>query len=254
MAFPAPVHCAFFDVDETLIRRKSMAGFLQHYLDTAVDLPDRDADELRRGAARLTRRTAGSGWRGRAALNREYYRLFRGHRYDRLRAAGRDWFAAQSRRGDLYHPGVRAALADHRARGFRIVLVSGSFAPCLEPIAEDVGADLAVGARLLEYEGVLTGEIRQPVIGRGKAAAARRALESFGASPGGSYAYGDHISDLPLLRSIWHPVVVGGHGLLGRCAGVAGWPVIATRPSDRPVDHDPPLLAAADPTGQQGVA
>lgn len=230
MATQAPARCAFFDLDETLIRRKSMTSFLEHYADTVANALGAAAErELRGRAARLARRAAGARHR-RAALNRDYYRLFRGHPYEGLRAAGRDWFAGQLGRGDLFHPGVRRALAEHRDRGFRIVLVSGSFAPCLEPIAEHVGADLVVGADVLERDGLLTGEIRRPVIGRGKAVAARRVLDRFGASPRESYAYGDHISDLPMLRTIGHPVVVGTGGSLARYAAVAGWPVIEARP------------------------
>ena len=227
----APVRCAFFDLDETLIRRKSMTSFLDHYAGTVAKALGVAADrELRGRAARLVRRAAGSGHR-RGALNRDYYRLFRGHPYEGLRAAGRDWFAGQLGGGDLFHPDVRRALVEHRDRGFLIVLLSGSFAPCLEPVAEHVGADLALGAEVFERDGLLTGEIRRPMIGRGKAVAARRALAVFGASARESYAYGDHISDLPMLRAIGHPVVVGARGALARYAAVAGWPVIETRPA-----------------------
>jgi phosphoserine phosphatase len=39
----------------------------------------------------------------------------------------------------------------------------------------------------------------------------------------GSYAYGDHISDLPLLSLVGHPVVVGAEGALGGYARRHGW-------------------------------
>ncbi|MFD7732623.1 HAD family hydrolase [Kitasatospora phosalacinea] len=220
------VRCAFFDVDETLIRRKSLAGFLGHYLQELERADAPGVAELRLRAEALVRRAG--RWRiGRSGLNRDYYRLFRGHEAARLERAGRAWFAQELGRGDFFRPGVLAALDGHRALGHRVVLVSGSFGACLDPIGAHVGADLVACTRPVDRDGLLTGEIEVPLVGRAKAAEVRRALARFGAEARASYAYGDHASDLPLLLAVGRPVVVGADPLLTRWAAVAGWSLLA---------------------------
>ena len=222
---PAPVPgapgCAFFDVDETLIIGKSMTGFLGFHL---ARLPRAQAQPLRAQAQDLVRAAAlGPAGPPRAELNRAYYRLFRGCGHEELERTGRAWFHARLAGGDLFHPAVARALDGHRARGRTIVLVSGSFAPCLDPIARHVGADLVICTRPHRLDGVLTGEVDAPMIGRRKALAARSTLTRLSASRSESYAYGDDASDLPLLRTVGHPVVVGEDRLLRGWAEARGW-------------------------------
>lgn len=60
--------------------------------------------------------------------------------------------------------------------------------------------------------GVLTGElVGPPMIGEGKRRAVRALLARRPAiDPGDCHAYGDHVSDLPMLQEVGHPTVVGG--------------------------------------------
>ncbi len=44
--------------------------------------------------------------------------------------------------------------------------------------------------------------------------------------PADCFAYGDDLSDLPMLLEVGHPVVVGGHTGLAQEAGLRGWPVL----------------------------
>lgn len=66
------------------------------------------------------------------------------------------------------------------------------------------------------------------MIGEGKAQAASTLAAQLKAELRNCFAYGDHISDLPLLNLVGHPVAVGEEGALGDHARGLGWPVLST--------------------------
>ncbi|HEY5834843.1 HAD family hydrolase [Streptomyces sp.] len=227
---------AFFDVDETLITVKSMFHFLEFYLDEQGEPPStyhRLTAELHRMAAAGTPRQH---------VNRHYYGFFAGHSEQRLARAGRDWFDRQLASGGLFVPEPVARLAGHVRAGDFVMLLSGSFFACLDPIAEHLGAHWAMGTRPRVRRGVLTGEVLAPMIGAAKGRAARATMAVRGLDPAWCSAYGDHSSDLDLLLSVGRPVVVGSDTVLTGYAARDGWERIA---SDR--------LAPAVPAPRQAV-
>lgn len=232
---------AFFDVDETLINVKSMADFLAFYWQWSGEDPSRFA---RARDEHLGRQAAGTS---RAQLNRAFYRNFRGAAEEELHRAGRDWFAAEQARGDLFHPPAVEALWAHRRAGHHIALVSGSFLPCLAPVADVLHADTVLCTAPVVREGVLTGEVGPPVIGPRKAELARRTMGERRADPAGCHAYGDDSSDADLLRAVGRPVVVGEDPVLNACALREGWATLPGVPRGRRG-----VLAAAAPATSAG--
>ncbi|MFE9028951.1 HAD family hydrolase [Streptomyces iakyrus] len=225
---------AFFDVDETLLATKSLLDFWDYWV-TRQDGPagtgSRPHDPQRRTAQPTPpATTAAAGPPDRSRLNRDYYRRYTGTPLSLLRAAARDWYA-------LYRRGERAfvtaglhALARHRALGHEIVLVSGSLRPVVDAVAADLGATaVRCAEQAVTGDGLLTGEIDRPMIGRAKADAVGAHLAERGARAGDCHAYGDHDSDLPMLRSVGHPVVIGGAPALRHEAARLGW---TTLPGD----------------------
>lgn len=214
----------FSDVDETLIRVKSMFRFLDFYL--------RRRGEPAATYQRLTHELRQSALRGtsRDQINRGYYRLLRGESVRGLADAGRAWFTTewQESYDGLYIPEVEAALSRHRKLGHELVLVSGSFFACLDPIASDVGAARVLATRPVIRRGELTGEVLAPMIGETKGRAVRLAGVLSGFDLAHSTAYGDHISDLAMLREVGRPVVVGDHPELLEHARRAGWAQVLT--------------------------
>ncbi|MBU6533287.1 HAD-IB family hydrolase [Streptomyces sp. A108] len=230
---------AFFDVDETLITIKSMSGFLAFYWDRTGE--DRRRF-LRVRDEHLREQAAGAS---RSRLNRAFFRHFRGAPSAGLYRAGREWFAAEQAGGGLFHRPAVDALHGHRRAGDLVVLVSGSFLPCLAPIAEALHADAVLCTAAEEYDGVLTGEVGPPVIGPRKAELARRTMSDRRADPSACHAYGDHASDADLLRAVGHPVVVGDDPVLNRLAQRERWARLAG-PARAPEGTS---RAAAFPTG-----
>ncbi|MEV7388067.1 HAD-IB family hydrolase [Streptomyces sp. NPDC091215] len=211
-----PVEIAFFDVDETLITVKSMFRFLEfHYRERG--LPPSAYDE----AAGALRRRSAAGV-SRLVTNREYYRLYADRPHSELFAHGRAWFDAELAGGTLLHPPVVSALRRHRAQGALIVLVSGSFRPCLEPLAELLGADEILCSEPEYVDGRCTGRVDRPVIGVQKGRLARTLMRRRAVSPSRAAAYADHASDLDLLRSVGRPFAVGDDMVLGAHVGGVG--------------------------------
>jgi HAD superfamily hydrolase (TIGR01490 family) len=195
------VGAALFDVDQTLITGKSLISFLHHHW-LAADRPPGGAEHAT--AALLARARAGVP---REVLNRDYYRLLAGQSLADLTAQGREWFDRELRHG-LFHPPVLSAFRDHARAGHLTVLISGSFAPCLKPIADHLGAQCVFGTVPHVRDGMLTGEIGTPMIGQEKARTAKDLLTLLAIDPSDAAAYGDDASDLPLLRLVGSPVLV----------------------------------------------
>ncbi|MEV0113406.1 HAD-IB family hydrolase [Streptomyces sp. NPDC050844] len=209
---------AFFDVDETVIAHKSMVEFWEYWLARNPSRVPEQVGDLRAEAAAS---------RNRAALNRRYYRRYAGVPLADLEAAGRRWYETY-RRGDAAF--VRAAVdavAGHRAAGHEVILVSGSMMPLLEPLAQELGAAGVLCTELVvRSDGALTGEVHRPMIGESKAEAAVRTMRERGVDPSDCFAYGDHESDLALLRAVGNPVVVGSSRVLNEEAERSGWMVV----------------------------
>ncbi|MFG3021330.1 HAD family hydrolase [Streptomyces sp. NPDC048254] len=209
---------AFFDVDETLLATKTMLDFWDFWAASgAWPLPARMPDLRARAAAGEDRHT----------LNREYYRRFAGVPARTLASVACRWYDAHRRGPRAFVTAAVEAVERHRARGHEVVLVSGSLRPLLEAVARNFGAaQVWCTEQGVTAGGLLTGEVERPMIGQAKAGAVAAVVGERGVRAEDCWAYGDHVSDLAMLRSVGHPVVVGGSPALAVEAGRAGWAVL----------------------------
>ncbi|WP_330452691.1 MULTISPECIES: HAD-IB family hydrolase [unclassified Streptomyces] len=221
-----PTRAAFFDVDETLINTKSMFDFLRFWM-------ARHGDDGSGHAAVMAgvREAAASGVH-RSEINRRYYRRFAGVAMEELRTAGREWYEEYRRGPAAVTVATWAAASRHREAGDLVVLVSGSFRGCLDPLAKDLGADLILCSEpVVGPDGLLTGEVVRPMIGSVKADAVRETVAGLGLNAQESSCYGDHASDLDMLLAVGRPVVVGGTDrVLMEHAQRLDWPVLSAAP------------------------
>lgn len=218
---------AFFDVDDTLIRIKSMFDFFPFWCELHA-MPETQ-DEFNAAFER-----AFAVGRRREELNRLYYRFFAGINEVDLKAAGRLWvtrrFGVQGLAETMIFPEVVDRLRAHRASGVSPVFVSGSFPALLTPLAKRMGADHILCTRQeTTSDGTLTGEILHPqTIGAGKAEAIAEFLQQRGSDPRTCFAYGDDLSDRAMLDAVGHPVAVIGAPELADLARTQGWECLAT--------------------------
>lgn len=212
----SPAGVAFFDVDETLLSVRTLESFLLHYLKRVPMISPEQLRELAGQVVTLDR----------AEFNRLYYGVWAGQPVDRVREVGREWFADAREQPGFYRPNVLERLRTHQRNGDRVVLVSGSFGPPLQPLADELGVD-ALYCTVLEVgaDGCYTGAISATMIGDDKSVAVGAYLAEFGETVP-SWGYGDHSSDLPLLERVEAPVVVGSDPVMLGLAAQRNWPVL----------------------------
>ncbi|MEC3977533.1 HAD family hydrolase [Amycolatopsis sp. H20-H5] len=215
---------AFFDVDETVIKAKSMFDFLRFWLDTRGD----DGTAYERAMSDI--KTMAADDVPRSEINRSYYRLYTGSSYDELLTAGRAWYAAYRTGSAAFVKATVRAVEVHRAAGDSVGLVSGSFPACLRPLAEDLGADVVLCTEPVVGDGgLLTGEVVTPMIGAAKASAVAATISGWGFSAAECFGYGDHATDLDMLSVVGNPRAVEGDPVLVRHARARGWPILSAQ-------------------------
>ncbi len=98
-------------------------------------------------------------------------------------------------------PGARVLVATMKAAGAHCVLVSGGFTAFAGPVAAALGFDEMRANRLLAQDGVLTGRVAEPILGRdAKIEALEQTAGALGITPAEALAVGDGANDLGMLK------------------------------------------------------
>lgn len=117
-------------------------------------------------------------------------------------------------------------MAEHRAAGHEIVIVSSSGTDLVEPIGARLGVDFAIGTQVAIEHGRYTGEILFYAYGEHKAEAMRALAQQRGYDLEQCYAYSDSQTDLPMLQAVGHPVAVNPDAVLREAAIDSDWPIM----------------------------
>jgi len=97
--------------------------------------------------------------------------------------------------------GGRELVATMRAHGAWTALVSGGFDAFTSRIAAKLGFDENRANRLIERDGLLTGKVAEPILGRAaKAEALMQISAHLGLTPADAIAVGDGANDLDMIR------------------------------------------------------
>jgi phosphoserine phosphatase len=97
-------------------------------------------------------------------------------------------------------PGGRELIATMKAKGGYTALVSGGFTVFTAPIARMLGFDENRANTLLEQDGILTGEVAVPILGKqAKVDSLLDIAKRLGISPDDAIAVGDGANDLGML-------------------------------------------------------
>ncbi|WP_370689295.1 phosphoserine phosphatase SerB [Phenylobacterium sp.] len=121
--------------------------------------------------------------------------------------------------------GARTLVRTMAAHGARAFLVSGGFSFFTSRVAEAAGFHANRANTLIEAEGLLTGEVARPILGReAKLAALREETAALGLTPAEALAVGDGANDLAMINA-------AGLGVAYRAK-----PIVAAE-ADAKVDH-----------------
>jgi HAD superfamily hydrolase (TIGR01490 family) len=127
----------------------------------------------------------------------------------------------------LIYAEAAALIEDHKAAGLDVVIVSTSGSEVVEPIAEMLGADMAVATRMaIGEDGKYTGEIEFYAYAENKAKAIIELADERGYDLSRSFAYSDSATDIPMLEAVGHPHAVNPDRTLRREAMSRGWPIL----------------------------
>jgi HAD superfamily hydrolase (TIGR01490 family) len=174
--------------------------------------------------------------RDRGEFLRKFYRRYEGAPVDEIAQRAREAFNALIL--PRAFPEALRRVRDHRRAGHRVVFLTGALDFTVAPLAEL--ADIVAAARLRSSGGRYTGELEEvPYAGDARASYLRRLAKQLGADLSASYAYGDSLSDLPMLESVAHPVAVNPDPRLRRIARERRWAVERWRPEEG-LDRFPP--------------
>ncbi|RKS79064.1 HAD superfamily hydrolase (TIGR01490 family) [Actinomadura pelletieri DSM 43383] len=160
--------------------------------------------------------------RDRGEFLREFVQRYEGANEEELRALARDRLSDVLLRRAW--PQAIRRIRRHREAGHRTILLTGTLDVFVEPLRTLFDDILA--ARLRVVDGRCTGTFEQPpLIGEARGAWLRAWAGEEGVDLTGSWAYGDHYSDRPVLEQVGNPVAVNPDARLYRHAKKQRWTI-----------------------------
>ncbi|HTG48178.1 MAG TPA: HAD-IB family hydrolase [Actinomycetota bacterium] len=215
------MEAAFFDLDKTIISRSSSLALSRPLYRAGMV----SRGQLLRGAyAQLVYLLVGADEQKMDRLKEGMLQLTKG--WDRAQVEG----LVQDVILDVIDPYVYQEALDlielHRSEGRRIYIVSSSPEEVVRPLARHFGVSGVIATRAqVGADGRYTGELEFYAYGEQKALAIRQLADRVDIDLGGSYAYSDSITDLPMLLEVGHPVAVNADKDLRREADERGWEI-----------------------------
>lgn len=232
----------FLDVDRTVIRGSSSlamvaplarAGLLRRRTMVRAALHQLRFAAVGGGEARLARAAA------RGAL------VLAGQEAARLREVGRG--AVPTRLAPRVFPAARELVVRHHRAGEPVFLVSSAPEEIVAAVAGLLGADGYAASRAEVVDGRYTGRLLRFCQGHEKVRAINELAARHRLDLRRSTAYGDSISDAPMLAAVGTGVCVNPDRRLRGLARLRGWEVRRFRLRPRELGH-PERLAAASVT------
>eukprot|EP01023_Acetabularia_acetabulum_P000156 TRINITY_DN10075_c0_g1_i1.p2 TRINITY_DN10075_c0_g1~~TRINITY_DN10075_c0_g1_i1.p2 ORF type:complete len:291 (+),score=26.61 TRINITY_DN10075_c0_g1_i1:79-951(+) len=124
--------------------------------------------------------------------------------------------------------GVGSHIEDLRKQGYWIVLVTGQLDFIAQELAKTIGANDVIAAQLqTDDKGIFTGQLQGPPVSDGqKQVLMNEYAGQHDTDMQSCIAYGDSISDLPMLMSVGTPITVAPDAKLREIAVKNDWKII----------------------------
>ena len=216
------MEAAFFDLDKTVIAKASMVAFGRdfyreglisrrtimraiygHFVYQHLGASEAKLEQVREKALAMTK-----GWD-----QERVKRIVR----ETLRTVVEPIIYAEA--ADL--------IAEHKAAGRLVVIVSASPEEIVAPLGEFLGVDRSLGTRArIDDEGRYTGLVDFYCAGPFKPVAMAALAQEMDLDLEASYAYSDSATDIPMMEAVGHPVAVNPDRVLARMAKERDWEVM----------------------------
>ena len=216
-----PRGAAFFDLDKTLIEGSSAIHFGRAAYRAGM-LSRRQI--LSDAWANVRFRLNGSTDEGTEELKQRILDAIAGWRVLDLARLAPDVLAGVL---PLIYQDMLQEAYSHQDAGRPVFIVTAASQELADMLAHVLVLDGGIGMRSEVKDGVYTGRSAGPFTYReGKADAIRQLAAERGIDLTESYAYSDSESDLPMLRTVGHPVAVNPDSALQRVARAEGWRIM----------------------------
>jgi HAD superfamily hydrolase (TIGR01490 family) len=216
-----PRGAAFFDLDKTLIEGSSAIHFGRAAYRAGM-ISRRQI--LSDAWANVRFRLNGSTDEGTEELKQRILDSIAGWRVVDLARLGPDVLAGVL---PLIYKDMLDEAYSHQDAGRPAFIVTAASQELADTLAHVLVLDGGIGMRSEVRDGVYTGRAAGPFTYReGKADAIRQLAAERGIDLAESFAYSDSESDLPMLRTVGHPVAVNPDAELQRVARAEGWRIM----------------------------
>lgn len=204
---------AFFDLDHTLVLGTSTERRFLRRLWRSGEIGPRELVHYLAQFGREPKLSGGFFRRNKAYLT--------GKPLERLRPLARETIQEALA---AVPPRAKECLEGHRSAGRLVVIITGTLDLLAEPLGRSLGAEVIFATRLASRNGCLTGQVLEPYPrGENKRVLVRRLAAERGIDLAASYAYGDEVSDVPMLEEVGHPVAVNPSARMRQVALARGW-------------------------------
>lgn len=157
-----------------------------------------------------------------------FLRVFKGFTEDELRAMT-EWIA-DDELVPLGYDAVLAELRAFRAKGYRVLILSGLIEPLPQTLAQRLDLSGGLGTKMAFADGGDRGRVALGVTTTPFTVGPRKAaqLEPYARDGFIHAAYGDSNRDIPMLEMCHHPVAVNPDAKLREVATERGWRILET--------------------------
>ena len=217
--------CAFFDVDNTLLRGAS-SFHLARELYRLHFFPPRDITWFAWQA--IAYGLFGESESRIAAIRSRALGMVAGRKQSEVLAIGELVYERELE--PRLFAGTRALVADHLAAGHQVWLITATPREIGDLLARKLGASGAVATVAEVEDDVYTGRLVGDLMhAERKALAVAEIAERAGVDLADCYAYGDSINDAPMLSCVGHPTSINPDRPLRALARKHDWPIVRMR-------------------------
>jgi len=214
-------NAAFFDLDKTILAKSSSFVFSKPFYKEGLI---RRSDVIRSAYAQFVFLASGANHDQMEQMRAYMSELVSGWEVEKVQAIVAE--TLDEIVDPIVYEEAVTLMAEHKAAGEDVIIISSSGTDVVEPIGVRLGADLAIGTQVGVEDGKYTGEILFYAYGEGKAQAMRELAEDRGYDLAQCAAYTDSHTDLPMLEAVGFPHAVNPDDELRAIATERGWPVL----------------------------
>lgn len=199
-----------------------MIGFLDYLKNSNV------VNETNYSNFRYKLNTIMRGDAPREEANEFYYSILKGVSIKHTDELGKKWFEESKNTIDnFYIDSTLKEISRLKNDNVIIVIVTGSFRSLVTPLIDELHIDDQISAPLEIKNGRYTGHLTNiPTIGKGKSESIEKYCNINNIEIENCFAYGDDISDIPMLKAVGNPTLIAANQKTIAIAKDLGWKYI----------------------------